>query len=351
VVYFRTLADATIPNPGLPEALTAALDGAGNITGTIEYAVSFVTSEGETIIGPNSEPIIAAANKIDLTGISVGGPGTIARKIYRQKDADEIWKLVTTLADNTTTVFEDNVLDASLGANPVAFSTAETVMVAAESETASFTANLGANSITVLTVAPDGLTAVTNPDIFAGGTDSESSFDYRQRLLRTIRAPSTGSPTDLKAWAEEIEGIESATVFPNDNLGSPQNGHVTVRVVGPNSTVPSGAKQTEVLNELQERDMANITIHVASFTEVATNVSVDVTLEEGFTLGEVTASVQLAIAEYINELDVGETLMLAGITAAVFNLPGISDVVVTSPIANQITAATSKRTAGTITVT
>jgi uncharacterized phage protein gp47/JayE len=97
--------------------------------------------------------------------------------------------------------------------------------------------------------------------------------------------------------------------------------------------------------------MANITIHVASFTEVATNVSVDVTLEEGFTLGEVTASVQLAIAEYINELDVGETLMLAGITAAVFNLPGISDVVVTSPIANQITAATSKRTAGTITVT
>ncbi len=351
VVYFRTTEEGVIPDPGIPTAPTAALNGAGNISGAIEYSIAFTTVNGETIIGPESEQIAATSNTIRLTNIPIGGPNTVGRRIYRQKDGDEIWKLVATIPDNVTTQYDDNVPDGSLGASPVPFSTAERIILDAESEVASFSSNLGANSITVLTNAPDGVTAVTNEDIFVGGTDSESSFEYRQRLLRTIRAPSTGSPADLKAWAEEINGVESATVFPNDNMGTPQNGHVTVRLVGPNSQQAEADVIQQVLITLNELDIANITIHVATFDAIPMNVLVDVSLEEGFTLDDVTDAVQFAIADYINSLDVGETLMISGLVAAVFNLPGISDIQVVSPTSNQTIAATAKWTVGTLQVT
>jgi len=352
VIYFRTIEEGVIPDPGDPTAPTTALNGAGNITGTIEYAVAFTTAAGETIIGPESVPVIAASNKILLTDIPLGGPNTIGRKIYRQKDGDEIWKLVTTINDNVSTIFDDNVTDGALGANPVAFSTAEFVTVDGESETPGFSTNLGIGTITVLTNVADGITMVANSTLFSGGTDSETSFDYRQRLLRTVRAPSTGSPSDIKAWAEEVNGVDSATVYENNNLGLAQNGHVTVRIAGPNSAQPSVETLALVQAELDEIDLANITIHVAGFTNQVINVTVDVLLEEGFTLADVESAVQLAIADYINSLEVGEDFKLSGVIAAVYNLPGIEDVNVISPTFNQVLAdSTSKWVVGTIAVT
>jgi uncharacterized phage protein gp47/JayE len=58
-----------------------------------------------------------------------------------------------------------------------------------------------------------------------------------------------------------------------------------------------------------------------------------------------------AISDYINGLDVGATLYVAGIIDSVFGLPGIADVTISNPVVNQATAATSKRTPGVITVT
>lgn len=351
VIYYRTTELVSIPNPGIPTALTATDFATGNISGAIEYAVSFLTDSGETIIGEISTPLTVTNRTIRLTNIPLGGPGTTGRKIYRQKDGDGIWKLVTTISDNTDTDYDDNIGEGSLGPSPLAFSTAETIEVAGESELAISRANLGIGFINILTNAPDGVTAVTNTTLFAGATDSESSFAYRQRLLRSIRAPSTGSVADIKAWSEEIQGVETATVYANDNVGTPQNGHVTVRLAGANSSQPTASVIAQVQAALDAVDLANITIHVTGFSETETDVTVDVSLDTGFVLADVESSVQLAIAEYINSLDVGETMMISGIVASVFNLPGISDVTVTTPATNQTTGATSKRTVGTITVT
>ncbi len=351
VIYFKTTVDSVIPNPGIPTAPTLTDQAAGNITGAIEYAVSFVTANGETLPGAISTPLTVTARTIRLTNIPLGGVGTLSRKIYRQKDGNAQWKLVTTIANNTTTQYDDNVLEASLGVPPITVSTAEAAEVAAQSEMPGYNTNLGIGTISVLTNAPDGLTSVFNITLFAGGTDSEGSFDYRQRLLRTIRAPSTGSADDLKAWSEEINGVETATVFTNDNLGVVQNGHATVRLVSTNSSQPPAALVAAVQADLQAKDIANIEIHVAGFTAVVTNVTVDVLLEEGFILNDVTTSVQLAISDYINALDVGEAARAAGFIAAVFNLPGIADVTTSVPAEGLPTSIIEKRIPGTITVT
>jgi uncharacterized phage protein gp47/JayE len=353
ILYFQTTDDGTIPAPGDALAPIAAIGTATGISGDYEYRVSFVTAAGETFAGPDSNIISPSNQKVNLTGISLGGPGTIARRIYRQKNGTGDYFRVAEIADNTTTTYTDSMSDAVALTQPVApvADTSHAVELNAQSLTPGTETNVPPNTITIMSEGPGGITVVSNPGAFTGGGDQEDTESYRQKLLAFIRAPQTGSPEDLKVWAEEIQGVDSATIFENDNLGTPTNGHVTVRIAGPNGGIPDATVQQNVLDALNARGLSNITFHVGTFTAVPTAVTVDVTTDGTYTLGDVTAGVQQAIADYINSLPVGGTLYLAGIVDAVFGLAGITDVVVTTPASNQATAATSKRTPGTITVT
>lgn len=350
VVYFLTTADGTIPNPGDPTAPTAALNAtAGNLNGTYEWAVTFVTAGGETLMSPVSNPVSPVNQQADLTGIPIGGTGVTARNIYRDRNGSGNWRLVGTISNNTGTTFTDNVSNATHDANQVApaVDTAHQVTVAAQAEDTGTNGNVSIGAITELTNAPSDVIGVTNPTAFTGGTEPEDTEDFRARLLAFAQNPYTGSSADLVQWAEEVDGVETATVFPN----TPSAGQVTVRIAGPDGVIPDSTVVANVLAALQAQDLANVTINVSTFTAVATNVTVQVVLDSTFVLSDVSQSVTDAIANYINNLDVGATLYVSGIIDAIFGLPGILDVVVTTPTTNQTTASTSKRTPGTITVT
>lgn len=352
ILYYSTSADATIPNPGDPAAPIVADSGVASnpLAGTYEYVITFVTAGGETMAGDVSLPVTTpSARRLDLSNIPIGGAGTTKRRIYRQRDGGG-FKFVAEINDNSTTTFQDTVAEGSLGAAPPTESTAERVSVAGVAEESGEAYNAAIDTIQELVEVPDGVTDVTNTTAFTGGTDEEDMEAYRSRLLDHIRNPRTGSAADLEAWAEEIEGVEIATAFPNDNLGVATNGHVTVRIAGPDGSTPSVAVQNEVLARLQEEDIANITIHVATFTAVPTNVTVTITLESGYVLADVTASVQQAITDYINGVPVGGTVYMAGLIDAVFGLPGVATVVLNTPATDQTATATQKRTPGTITV-
>ena len=353
VIYFITTQDGTIPNLGVPIAPTANVGPAGALTGLYEYVVTFASVSGETLPSSDSNAINPNNEQISLSAIPLGGVGTTQRKIYRQKNGVGPYYLVATIADNTTMTYTDNMDDATAATRPTVptVDTSNVLIVSAQAESPGLDGNVAANTITELTNVPAGVLSVSNPAPFTGGTDEEDTERYRQRLLEWVRNPQSGSPDDLKAWAESIPGVESATVFPNNNLGTPQNGHVTVRISGPGGLTPSADLIESVQGYLQSQDMANITIHTAAFTAVPTDVAVDVTLEGTFTLNDVIPSVQVAIQEYVNNLEVGATLYVSGIVDAVFGLPGISDVVVTNPATNLTTPADAKRSAGVITVT
>jgi len=352
--FFNTTQDGTIPSPGDPLDPAAAVGAATGLSGDYEYVVTFVTDSGETLPGPDSNIVSVSNQKVNLSGISLGGPGTIARRIYRQKGGDGEYYRVAEITDNTTTTLTgENMSDATAVTQPVAplIDTAHAIMLNAQSLVAGTETNVPAGTITVVSSGPGGIVDVTNPAPFSGGSDQEDTESFRQRILNYIRAPQTGSPADLKVWAEDVTGVESATVFENDNMGTPTNGHVTVRISGPGGSLPDSTIQQNVLDAIESHGMANITYHVGTFTAQATNVTVDVTTESTFTLGDVTPAVQAAIVDYINSLAVGGTLYISGIVDAVFGLAGVADVVVTTPASNQTTAATNKRTPGTITVT
>lgn len=350
IFAFLTTQSGTIPDPGIPDAPDATDAAvAGNITGTIEYAISFLTLEGETLHGAASQPVTAVATKIDVT-LPLGGPGTTGRKLYRMENGGE-FAFVATMADNSTVTYLDNIATGSLGGLPATVNTAERISLTAEAAEVGLRFNVAPQTIVELAQVPDGVTAVTNLLAFQGGTDPQGIEDYRQKLLEFIRDPQSGSPRDLKAWAEQVIGVQDATVFVNDNLGTPTNGHNTIRISGPDGIIPD----TEVIDAVNlkflQENLANITNHVTTFDPNIINVSVTLTLTSGSTLADVTASVQEAIANYINEISVNKTVYKSGIVDAVFGLPGIVDVVVTVPASNVTSTITEKPISGVITVT
>lgn len=118
------------PAPGVITAALASPAAAGNVdNGAHRYLATFVTADGETEAGAISAAV-TVANKavngqVSLTGIPVGGSSVTARKIYRTITAGSSYLLLATIGDNTTTVYTDNIADASLGAGAPAANTTE----------------------------------------------------------------------------------------------------------------------------------------------------------------------------------------------------------------------------------
>ena len=109
-------APETAPTDGLAGA------GAGNVdNGLHSYKYTYVSPYGESDGSPVSDGVTVADKtvngKVALTAVAVGPTGTTARKIYRTVAGDTgDYLLVATISDNSTTTYEDNVADASLGA-------------------------------------------------------------------------------------------------------------------------------------------------------------------------------------------------------------------------------------------
>lgn len=109
------------PAPTLITAALASPAVAGNVdNGAHRYLATFVTADGETEAGAVSAAVTVADKtvngKVELTAIPLGGSAVTSRKIYRTAAGGSTYLLLTTIADNVTTVYTDNIADSSLGA-------------------------------------------------------------------------------------------------------------------------------------------------------------------------------------------------------------------------------------------
>jgi hypothetical protein len=76
--------------------------------------ISFLDSTPDGSLGADA---VTALNQVSLTGIAVGTAPTTSRKVYRTVVGGAQLKLLTTIADNTTTTYTDSTGDGGLGAN------------------------------------------------------------------------------------------------------------------------------------------------------------------------------------------------------------------------------------------
>ena len=117
-------ADILSPTPGSMTATAAS--GSGLSTGVYQYFVTFVINSNETqpnlvIAYPVSVTTTSGNNQVNLATIpTYSGSWAATRKIYRTQVggvvATSTFYLLTTISDNTTTVYTDSTPDGSLGA-------------------------------------------------------------------------------------------------------------------------------------------------------------------------------------------------------------------------------------------
>lgn len=97
---------------GAPSAFDEGIPG--SLSGNYYYAMTFVTSAGEEVIGTVSNTINVTSRAIFLK-LTIGYTGTISRNIYRTEANGNILYKLTEIADNTTLTYVDYTLDTDLG--------------------------------------------------------------------------------------------------------------------------------------------------------------------------------------------------------------------------------------------
>lgn len=120
VAHLRLDASNVEPTPDVPTVALASPVAPGNVdNGAHRYRLTFVTSDGETNGGDVTAPITVVDKTINghivVSNIKPGGALVTARRIYRTKAGLDVFYLVATIADNTTTTYNDNIADAALG--------------------------------------------------------------------------------------------------------------------------------------------------------------------------------------------------------------------------------------------
>jgi uncharacterized phiE125 gp8 family phage protein len=135
MAWSRIDASGAEPAPGAVTATLAAPPIAGNVNnGAHRYLAVFATADGTTQAGTISAAVTVADNtvngKVELTAIPLGGALVTSRKLYRTAANGSTYLLLATLADNTTTVYTDNIADASLGAAAPSTNTTSDPMLA-----------------------------------------------------------------------------------------------------------------------------------------------------------------------------------------------------------------------------
>jgi uncharacterized phage protein gp47/JayE len=170
-----------------------------------------------------------------------------------------------------------------------------TATVAITAETGGMNGNVPTN--TIINTEMAGATC-TNATTTSGGADIESDEDLFARYTEKINAPvNSGNTNHYREWAQDIVGIGDARVTPIWN-GS---GTVKVTLISTDKRAVTAAKVTEVANYIDTVRPVGATVAVESAIEKVINVTATLTLSAGFTLAQVTPTIQQGIIDYFKE--------------------------------------------------
>lgn len=341
---YTTLADDEIGMSAPVVAVSAVAGGVGAITsGTgltlepISYKVTFVGRGGETDPGPASTALSVNNKVISLTDIPVGPSGTTARKIYRKDSAANEYRLLTTISNNTTTVYTDNTATALATTLAPLVNDTDRVDIDCESVNTGFEFNVGSYEIDQVVDSIDGVDTVENANPFTGGIDDETDEDYQTRLVVALSSDvGQGNKSDYIRWAKTVSGVDNASVIPLWN----GNNTVKVVLVGPDNTAVAAGIVTQVQELLDPNTdgsgsgLAPIGAVVTVQSVAVVNISVagTITHEDGYSLdgaNQTSATrpeIVDAINTYLRALPPGGDVIWAEMLARVVMVDGVADV-------------------------
>jgi len=213
--------------------------------------------------------------------------------------------------------------------------------LAASALVAGAAGNLSPNTAVTVNAPPAGVTGAATMLTMTGGADIESDDSLLARLLLWLSEEAQGgNKVDYKRWTLAIPGVVRAFVFDC------RRGAGTVDVVPmPASGLPSApllATVNAVLDAKRPCGMrpASPVLALAP-TAIVTAVTATLAIASGYTLAGLLAALTAAIDAVFAALAPGETLVRNELITALMNVPGVTDVTLTSPAANVTSSVSS----------
>lgn len=191
--------------------------------------------------------------------------------------------------------------------------------------------NVAAGTSARLTSAPAGVDSIITLTSMNGGTDAETDDELLTRLLNVLRQPPAGgNANDYKVWAESVDGVATAWVYPL------RRGLGTVDVV---ITAHNGLPSAETLAAVQRhidavRPVTAKSCLVLAPTVITVDISVQVGISDGVTLEAVSAAITHRLTAYFNALIPGQAAIRTQIGALISDVFGVLDYRVITPKTN-----------------
>ena len=183
--------------------------------------------------------------------------------------------------------------------------------------------NVPTGTIVLMAEPVEGVTSVTNPEPFTGGTDIEDDDAFRERILDARRLPITsGNKHHYRYWAMEVPGVGDAKVFPTWN----GPGTVKVIIIDANKRAASPELIAAVAEHIEESRPIGAAVTVDTATEKQIDITADVTLTDGYTIQQVQQSYREAVVDFFNEIAfVEDYVSYAQLGRILLQIPGVMD--------------------------
>lgn len=215
--------------------------------------------------------------------------------------------------------------------------------------------NLPASSVTIITTPVNGVDSVNNSSALSGGLDGESTEDFKNRFKDYILGLGRGNVYGIITGAKTVTNVRSVSTiehFP------PLSGLYNVSVYIDDG---AGNAPAELIAEVENvligdgtetypgYKPAGINLQVVPPTKVTVNLDITVTDSGDYDRTDLEVAIEAAVSSYINNLKLGEDVIISTIIKTIMEVAGVYDVVLNSPGANITISASQIARLGTIT--
>ncbi len=163
--------------------------------------------------------------------------------------------------------------------------------------------------------------SITNSMSFQGGTDDESDEKLRERIIELMRNKPNGINSQYyKTLAESVDGVYSACVVANSGGA----GAVSIFIADRGKEVTE-AVRTEVQTAADQNKSIGIYVFVNKASAVSVNVTLKISVKDGYSFSEVKTAAEEAVTEFFNTLSVNEDVTCASLGNAVYAVEGVKN--------------------------
>jgi len=182
------------------------------------------------------------------------------------------------------------------------------VPVPVSCQTAGNVGNVQANTITLMATPLVGVDSVTNALPAVGGADAETDAAFRLRFQNFIGSRSRATLASVEFAITSVQAGVSYLIQENSDAGGNYRPGWFLVIVDDGSGYPSSELLASITQSIETMRPIGSGFYVQAPTVVTADIAVNLTVQAGTLLNQVTGPVSTAITAYINALPVGAFL-------------------------------------------